>query len=333
MKTILRRMLIAAMAVTVMLTAAACNKPENGQIGVVRNGGTNDSSSIRTESGDKGVLCPGASATWNGWGSDTHQYPASDQQRTFKFNDDKDADTDPIKNLRTSDGFKVTLRGTVYFKTAFGCDSAEGKRLVKEFDQANFSRPEGQRPWQDWEGFLENQWKPILDSTARDALLGFEVKQVLSSAALLSSNTKDADKAVEGVDNKGNIQRIEKALAEGLAGQLRAKLGGSKNDYFTDIVVNMEQPTLPDIDDKIAEAQGAFAAVAKVRAERLSQQEQVQVEIQKRQVAFQRAKGYKNCPSCARQDELKAFAKNLPGNVNTLVLGSGSGISLNGSQR
>jgi hypothetical protein len=270
----------------------------------------------------RSIQCPGSSAQWNGWGSDMHSYPASDQQRTFKFNDDEDADADPIRNLRTKDGYEITLNGTVYFKTSFDC-SARGRALVKKFDQANFSRPDGQKPWEDWSGWLENQWKPILDSTARDVILSFAGKDVVAAIVLLSQNQEEkVDLTAEGQNNKSSVQRIESALKEGLVRNLKTKLG---EDYFIDITFNMEQPRLAsEIEKKIRTAQAAFGRVADARAERVRQEELVKVERQKRKVAFERSKGYANCPSCARQDELRS----LPKNLNTLVLGSGSSISL-----
>lgn len=283
-------------------TTGCYSSPDNGKIGVVRGDGP-----IEGHSGIKAIICPGNKQFV--FNDETHSYPDSSSQRTFKFNNDKDADAGPIEGLRTKDGYKVTLAGTVYFKTAFDC-TPSGRTLVKKFDQANAARPEGQRPWEDFPGYLANQWKPILDSNGRNVMLGFNVAEVLSSAALLS-NDKDATEKVKNADNKSTIQAIETALADGLKTQLHAKLG---DDYFTSITFNMEQPSLPDVDDAIAQAQQAFAKVADVRAEREKQQEQVQVEVQKRRVAREKQKGYALCPSCARQDEYRA----LPGGLQVL---------------
>jgi hypothetical protein len=318
-----RRGALAAVLAATTLAATGCySSPDNGKIGVVRGDGP-----IEGHSGIKGIICPGDKRFV--FNDEVHQYPDATSQRTFKFNDDEDADTGPITGLRTRDGYKVTLRGTIFFKTAFDC-SPTGRRLLREFDRANASRPEGQRPWEDLPGYLLNQWKPILDRTARNAILGFNVRQVISSAALLQ-NARNADDVAAGVNNQASQQQIENALATGLRDQLRAKLG---DDYFRDITFNMEAPTLPDVDDAIATAQKALARVAEVRAERLRQQEQVQVEIQKRKAASQRARGYARCSSCARQDELRALGNSLPAGVTTLVFGSGSGVTIgNGGRR
>jgi hypothetical protein len=312
-----RKIALIAIALFAVLGMTGCyTSPENGKISVLRGDGP-----IEGHSGIKGVICPGEKKFV--WNDETHDYPDSASQRTFKFNADEDADTAPIQGLRTKDGYKVTLNGTVYFTTACDCTD-RGKRLVEEFDKANAARPDGQKPWEDFSGWLENQWKPILDSTGRNVMLSFKVEQVLSSAVLLnpSSQSQDAlDEKIDQVDNKGNIQQIEAALAEGLVARLNEKLG---DDYFTDITVVMQQPFLPDIDDAIATAQKAFAQIAEVRAERQRQQEQVQVEKEKRRVSRERARGYATCPSCARQDELEA----LPNGLQTLVFGDGSPVSI-----
>lgn len=295
----LRTILTALLCLGLLGSMTGCYaSPENGKVSVIRGDGI-----IEGRSGFKDFICPGERHFV--FNDEVHDYPASDSQRTFKFNGDKDADAKPIENLRTRDGVKVTLSGTVYFKTAFDC-TAQGKALLKKFDQANVARPEGQRPWEDFAGYLANQWKPILDSTARDVILGIDCKEVVSSCALLAREQTNV--TPDDVDNKSNVQKIEQALNEGLTRQLREKLG---EDYFVSITFNMEQPLLPEVDEAIATAQAAFAKVADVRAERLKQVEQIRVERAKRSVAAERAKQYASCPSCARQDEYRALPDGL----------------------
>lgn len=324
-----RRALYALVALTAILGLTACNGPEGGEMSVVRNGSLVLPDNTNIRDGDGGYMCPGSKSQWNGFGSDLHNYPAADSQRTYKFSDAKDADADPIENLRTRDGVKVTLSGTFYFKTAFDCTPG-GIKLVQAFDQAFVNRPEGQRPWENWSGWLNSTWKPILDANARDVILGFDCKDVISSCALLAREGQEVVvEAVEDVDNQSNIQRIEEAMATGLTSQLQAKLGGKDhNEYFREVTFNMEQPLLPEVDDAIAQAQRAYAKVADVRAERLKQVEQVKVEIQKRKAAAIKAKGYAKCPSCARQDELDK----LPDTLSTLVFGDGSPVAIGGGR-
>lgn len=309
-----KSILVACVAIAAVFSGTGCmSTPDGGEIQVIRNDGPWDNKKIRQ------VVCPGSGNTWTGWLSNEHGYPDSTSQRIWKFSDDEDADTSPITGLRTKDGVLMTLKGTLFFKTAFDCTEA-GQRLVKAFDDANVNRPEGQRPWEDWDGWLNSQFKPIIDANARDIALGLNAKEVVSSAALLAREGEVTDEDVENADNKSNVAAIEEAMASGLEEQLREKLG---EDFFTDITFNMEQPSLPEVDDAIADAQRAFARVADVRAERLKQEEQVKVERQKKLQAVERQAGYVQCPSCARQDELRALPNGL------LVLGGGANLNLN----
>lgn len=313
-----------ALVIFLVTVPFSCSTPESGTIGVVRNGGPLDNKGIR------GVLCPGVGNTWTGIGSGVHAYPDSTSQRTYKFSDEGKADAPAIKNLRTSDGVKVTLSGTFYFKTGFDC-SAAGQKLVRAFDQAFVNRPEGQRPWENWQGWLDSTWKPILDANARDVILAIECKNVVSSCALLARDGNVNETDIQNADNKSNIAKIEKAMADGLITQLEAKLGGPDHlEFFREVTFNMEQPTLPEVDDSIATAQQAFAKVADVRAERIKQEEQVKVEFQKRRANDEKQKGYDKCSSCARQDELKAFGDSIPDHVTTLVMGGNSPVAIGG---
>jgi len=322
LKTWARRVLILPLLALGLFAAGCTSTPEGGQIQVIRNGGPWDNHNIRE------IVCPGSGNSWIGVMSEAHGYPASDSQRTYKFSNDKDADARPIEGLRTKDGVKVTLSGTFYFKTGFDC-TPEGRKLVTAFDQQFVNRPEGQRPWEDWQGWLNSTWKPILDANARDVFLGLQAKEVVSSAALLARDATDSDIDPDKVDNQDNVARIEQAMAEGLEAQLRAKLGGKDHlDFFREITFNMEQPQLPEVEGAIANAQQAYAKVADTRAERLKQEEQVKVEKQKKLVNQQRQLGYAKCASCARQDELRAFGDSLPDGVTTVVVGSDAPISV-----
>ncbi len=316
---IIRRVVTGVLLSGLVLSGAACAaKPEGGTMIVVRNGGPFDNKNIRQ------LLCPGAGNTWVGFNSDSHDYPDSKSQRTYKFNDAVDsdgkriADSGPIEGLRSADGVKVTLAGTLYFKTKFDC-SPEGRKVVQQFDQANANRPEGERPWEDWSGYLASQFQPVLDNAARNVVLSVDAKKIVSSAALLARDTDAAEKELKNVDNKANIQLIERSLGDSLQEQLKSKLGGV---YFTDIVFNLEQPQLPEVEDAIAQAQRAYAKVADVRAERLKQQEQVKVEKQKKLVNQQKQLGYNKCRSCAKQDEYRA----LPEGLQTYAPGAGVAV-------
>ena len=97
--------------------------PEGGEVMVIRNGGPFDDKQIRQ------VVPNGAGNTWIGFGSQAHPYPASDQQRLYKFDDTPDADAKPVE-VPTRDGVRVRLTGTFYINTAFD-GTPEGERLLR----------------------------------------------------------------------------------------------------------------------------------------------------------------------------------------------------------
>ena len=110
----LRRLGVVLIAAVCLGGLTACSKPDSGQIGIVRNGGPFDDKDIR------GILCPNqpvrvdrlrveASAT-----TPTARSSGPTSSTTTRARNSK-----PIENLRTADGVKVTLSGTVYFKTRF----------------------------------------------------------------------------------------------------------------------------------------------------------------------------------------------------------------------
>lgn len=281
--------------------------PDAGTIGVVRNGGPFDNKKIRQ------IVCPGSGNTWVGWASNTHFYPDSTQQRLYKLDDTKDADSAPVQ-VQTKDGVRTTIKGTFYFKTRFNC-SAEGTQVVKDFDEAFVNRPAGQKPWEDWSGWLNSTIQPVIDSNMRNIVAEFECRQLVTSCNLVQNSTgSTAPPPTEKVDNKSNIQQIQTRVQDGLVADLEAKLGAN---YFQDIVFNLQSVELPGVQSAIDEAQREFAKVSKAQAA-------VQTATQKKRANKIKQKGYNACPSCARQDELRSLPRGLQ------ALGGNIGLTIGG---
>lgn len=308
--SVLPRPLGALVLVAAATLAGGCyDTPGSGEVGVVRNGGPFDNKNIRQ------VVCPGSGNTWVGWASNTHHYFDSSQQRTYKLDNSEDADSAPV-TVPTKDGVRARISGTFYFKTRFDC-TKEGRRLVKEFDEAFVTRPESQRPWDHWSGWLNSTVLPIIDSNMRQIMAQFECRQLVSSCTLVQ-NTRgkapevDPDKA----DNRSNIQIVQQRVEQGLAADLQAKLG---EQYFTDIVFNLQPVELPGVQLAIDRAQSAFASVSIAAAK-------VEKAKQDKQANEIKQKGYNACHSCARQAELQALPDGL------LSLGSGAGVLVGGGR-
>ena len=175
---------------------------------IIRNGGPFDDKQIRQ------VVPNGAGNTWIGFGSQAHPYPASDQQRLYKFDDTPDADAKPVE-VPTRDGVRVRLTGTFYINTAFD-GTPEGEKLLRAFDTSfgtrAFTGAEGAaRPWEEggWEIFLNAILQPIIDSNIREVIAEFDCKQLVSSCALVQRGGAAAVDAEEvaGSDNKSNVTR------------------------------------------------------------------------------------------------------------------------------
>ena len=141
-----RNIVIVAVAVVALLAltfgATGCMAtPEGGEVMIIRNGGPFDDKQIRQ------IVPNGAGNTWIGFGSQAHPYPASDQQRLYKFDDTPDADAKPVE-VPTRDGVRVRLTGTFYINTAFD-GTPEGEKLLRAFDTSfgtrAFTGAEGRR--------------------------------------------------------------------------------------------------------------------------------------------------------------------------------------------
>jgi hypothetical protein len=294
---------VAAIALLVLtFGATGCMAtPEGGEVMIIRNGGPFDDKQIRQ------IVPNGAGNTWIGLFSQAHPYPASDQQRLYKFDDPPDADTKPVE-VPTRDGVRVRLTGTFYINTAFD-GTAEGERLLRAFDTAfgtrGFTGAEGSaRPWEEggWEIFLNAILQPIIDSNIREVIAEFDCKQLVSSCALVQRGGASAAEAEEvGDDNRSNVALIQDRINENLSEEIKAKLG---QPYFRNIRFSLGPVELPGVQEAIDQAQSAFAEVSRAQA-RVAQAKADADANRERQ------RGYDDCPACQRIDAIKALPPNL----------------------
>ncbi len=276
--------------------AGGFSTPEGGEMGVVRNGGPLDDRNIRS------VIPEGSGNTWTGLFSSTRYYPASSQQRFYKFDRGGDADTEPVE-VPTADGVRTRLTGTFYLRTAFD-NTPRGVDLLQRFDTQFGTRTfGGLRPYEaeGWSAFLGTIAQPIIDSNLRAVLAEFECRQLVSSCALVQRGGEDGRVRVEGTNNRANVDQIERRLADGLTRQLNATLG---QPYFRDIRFELGPVELPGVQRAIDSAQSAFAEVSRAQAQ----------EAQARAIAranIEKQRGYSRCPACARIDSIRALPRSL----------------------
>lgn len=305
MKRPLTRVLMGLCLLGVIGSTTGCySTPEGGQVIVVRNGGPLDDKQIRQ------VVPNGAGNTWTGWMSEAHPYPASDQQRIYKFDDSNDADAKPVV-VPTKDGVQVRLTGTFYINTAFD-NSKEGTELVKAFDTQFGTRgfgPDNKHPYDEFGPFLNSVLQPVIDSNIREVLAEFECKQLVASCALVQRGGEQVKaEDVKDSNNSSNVKQIQDRINENLTAEISAKLG---KPYFGNIRFSLGPVELPGVQNAINTAQSAFAEVSKVQADVQKAKAQKEVERQKAESNKLKQVGYNNCPSCARQDEYRALPQGL----------------------
>lgn len=305
-------MAVALVALIIFGGIAACtgfDRPDAGQIVVVRNGGPFDDRGVRE------VLAPGAGTSWVGLLSKSHTYPSDAVQRYYTITADKEAAGDrpgvDVVRTQTGDGFLVGLEGTFFFTTAFnGTD--KGVAAVKAFDNQfgvrTFPQPgksDEKHPWEGdggWAAFLNSIVRPIIDNELRIALLGYRCEELISSCALVASQggvkVKDT-----GAENNVNLQQIQEDVEQGVTEELNRALG---REYFKNVSFRLVRVQLePRIQEAINDALAAFAQVTQAKA-------QVEQAEQQRLAAEKLATIYERSPALA-QIQMIREAKGLSG--------------------
>jgi hypothetical protein len=154
-------------------------------------------------------------------------------------------------------------------------------------------------------------------NNSREVVSGVSCADLVSSCALVQNQgqagTQQVQAKAKGNTNQSNVARLQGAVEDGLAADLKTTLG---RDYFKNIKFNLQRVILPQrVQGAIDEAQSAFAQVsqaqARVRSARLESQANAE-----------RQAGYRKCPTCARIDAIKALPRNLT------ALGSGFSIGV-----
>jgi hypothetical protein len=304
-------------AVVLLLGLTACtDRPEAGQIGVVRNGGPIDNKNIRE------ILHPGAGTSWIGWGSTTHFYPAAFVQRYYTITSDAGRGDRPgvdVAQVQTADGILVGLEGTFYLNTAFD-GSPDGDRMLKEFDNKFGTRtfPVGdsgrvKHAWDGdtgWAAFLDAILRPVIDNELRQAIARFRCEELISSCALVASQGGKATVGAEaGRQTNVNLQRVQAQIDTGLDEDIEKTLGAS---YFKGIRFRLSRVTLPQqLQLAINEAQAQFAQVSKAKA-------QVRQAEQQRLAGLKLAQLYERAPALAQIEMIRELSK-LPQGSNVYI--------------
>jgi regulator of protease activity HflC (stomatin/prohibitin superfamily) len=286
-------------------------KTSGGEVAVVRNGGPFDNHRIRQ------TIQPASGLTWIGWWSNVHKYPA--QQRFYTITADAghgERTGVDVVHTPTSDGVNVGLEGTLYF--TLNLDQATLRTFDDKFGTRKFRGLDGvlRSPYDGddgWSGFLDQVVRPVIDNDLREQINSFRCAELISSCALVQ-NAGSRRPIAGGASNNGNIAKVQEAINSSLGDDLRRTLGA---EFLTGIRFNLVRVTLPPkVQVAVDDAQAAFAQVT---------QAQARVQSARADAAANRIRqrGYRDCPACARIDELKA----IPPSVQTFAPGAGFAVT------
>ena len=286
-------------------------KTSGGEVAVVRNGGPLDNHRIRQ------TIQPASSTTWVGFWSSVHKYPAQQRFYTITAEAGRGERTGvDVVHTPTSDGVNVGLEGTLYFTlnadptTLRLFDDRFGTRKFRGLDgvvRAPYDGDDG------WSGFLDQIVRPVIDNDLREQINSFRCAELVSSCALVQ-NAGSRVPVSGGQTNNGNIAKVQDAINSSLGEDLRRTLGA---DFLTGIRFNLVRISLPPkVQAAVEDAQAAFAQVTQAQA----RVESARADAEANRI---RQRGYRDCPACARIDELKA----IPSSVQTFAPGAGFAIT------
>ncbi|MEA2373814.1 MAG: hypothetical protein QOD53_277 [Thermoleophilaceae bacterium] len=301
------------------------DKTNGGEIAVVRNGGALDNHKVRQ------VIAPASGLTFTGMWSQVHKYPAQQRFYTISANPNEgDSQGVDVVHVPTSDGVFVGIEGTLYFTLNSDTSNCQGTNTgalqsrtpvcpIAAFDNKFGTRTfGGEHPYDGdlgWSNFLNQAVRPVIDNNLREQIGNFPCKELVSSCALVQNqgNVRTVS-AEQGRKNNANLIRIQDAINTSLRLDLRSELGG---DYLVGIRFILRGVTLPEkVQSAVDDAQAAFGAVS------LSEAHVRQASLDAKANRL-RQSGYRDCPACAKIDELKA----IPSSIQTFAPGGNFAVT------
>jgi hypothetical protein len=300
------------------LVGCTVTKPDAGQTGVVRNGGPFDNHKIRQ------VIPNGAGNTWAGWFSSVHYYPVASQQRYFRMescfdNDNNETPCDGADSIAvtvpTADGVDVSIEGTTYLNTVFD-NTPKGDSALKGFDTQFATRTFGGKHAYDgnegWSNFLAAIVEPVVANNLRETIAGVTCAELVSSCALVQNQGKADPAALKQKNNAQNVSQIQDQVQANLKTDLYRTLGRT---YFRNFRFTLKRVVLPTkVQSAIDTAQAAFADVSQAEAKVRAAQKEGQANSAREQ-------GYRNCPTCAKIDAIRALPRDLKALGGSSVVG------------
>jgi regulator of protease activity HflC (stomatin/prohibitin superfamily) len=229
-----------------------------------------------------------------------------------------------VVHVPTSDGVFVGIEGTLYFTlnsdttrcqgtNSDALNSATTQCPLAQFDTKFGTRTfSGMHPYDGengWDAFLNQIVRPVIDNNLREQIGNFPCQELVSSCALVQNrgNVGSVSSGL-GRKNNANLIRIQNAINTSLEQDLHNELGG---DYLTGIRFILRGVTLPQkVQAAVDDAQAAFGQVSSSEAH----VKQAALDAKANRI---RQRGYRDCPACAKIDELKA----IPSSIQTFAPG------------
>lgn len=283
-----------------------------GKVGVVRNGAPWDNKNV------KEILQPGHSATYIGWWSDYHEYPAT--QSSYTITDDAKEGDQPgvdVVSVPSSDGVQMGIQGTLYF--TLSTDKATLTAFDNKFGTRSFTyggkSGNAYDGTEGWGIFMNYMVRPVINNAIRNAISTNPCAELIASCALVQNGGGLAVNPNGAPKSNANLVQVEKGINDALASDINSTLGGN---YFTGIKFTINKVDLPpNVQTAVNDAQAAYAEVSKTQAQVLVAKANADANAEKQ-------RGYLACPACAQVDILHA----LPQGVTVFAPGAGTGLPL-----
>lgn len=248
------------------------------------------------------LIEPGSGMTVIGVLNKVHRYPASTINRWMSFSSASMSNEAPYF-ATTKDGFKVGLKGRMYFRFVGEKNKALAFRFDKEFGNREFNGLHPHEGEKGFSNFLDVMVVPVVKNSVRKKVNEVNCSAIDKSCALISES-----KDLEVTD----VRTLEGDINKDIVSSIRQKLGA---DYLIDFRVSILETELPENVQK----QVNFVSVSRSRIK----QKELDIKTAKMEAKAIRIRG----EALARSPQLACIeaAKVLEdanANVNVIIDGS-----------
>lgn len=220
-------LVLLAIFVFICVPLSISSGTKQNQVGVVVSGGPFDKKRPIQ------FIKPGQGVSWAGIFNRTHRYPAHQVNRWVGFNSASMQEDKPYY-ATTKDGFRVGLKGRIYFRFI----GEKNPNLSMKFDREYGSRKfEGAHPYDGDNGFskfLDTMVLPVVKNSLRQEINKINCAELDRSCALIAEHKDEANT---------ELKYIEAKLNKEIAADIQSKLG---DNYLLDFRTNILETELSE---------------------------------------------------------------------------------------